>query len=106
MLHLPRITLVKVTSKHTGLYVCDADNGVGRPAVGAVYVRVLRTGFTLRTTVIVCSLLLICITKDTCQKYLQKMLEKIFLIIQRMCMMMLLIAYVIRILFDNLYCFF
>ncbi|CAL8111233.1 unnamed protein product [Orchesella dallaii] len=43
MLHLHRITLEKVTRKHAGLYVCSADNGVGRPAIGAVYVRVLYT---------------------------------------------------------------
>ncbi|CAG7720583.1 unnamed protein product, partial [Allacma fusca] len=35
------ITMEQVSRKHTGLYVCSADNGIGRPALGAVYVRVL-----------------------------------------------------------------
>ncbi|ODN01286.1 Hemicentin-1 [Orchesella cincta] len=43
MLNLHRITLEKVSRRHAGLYVCHADNGVGRPAIGAVYVRVLYT---------------------------------------------------------------
>lgn len=46
--------IILVTGRHTGLYVCEADNGVGRPAVGAVYVRVLRKFFEFDILHVLC----------------------------------------------------
>jgi hypothetical protein len=40
-LQQPRLNLENLSRKHAGLYVCTADNGIGRPAIGAIYVRVL-----------------------------------------------------------------
>ncbi|XP_021945197.1 protein amalgam isoform X1 [Folsomia candida] len=40
-LNQARLPLSNVTRDYTGLWVCTADNGVGRPAIGAVYIRVL-----------------------------------------------------------------